>query len=96
MILAKVLGPVVSTVKNEALKGRSLFVVRPVRGDSSLAALAQNDLGGGSFLALDSVQAGPGDLVIVNREGNSCRQILENDLAPINALIVGIVDEKTL
>lgn len=86
MILAKVLGPIVSTQKNEALKGRSLFVVEKCHpGDSK----ARNDI----FLALDSVQACPGDLVLINREGNSCRQILENDLAPVNALIVGIVDK---
>ncbi len=84
MILAKVLGPVVATQKHEALKGRTLYVVQPL--DKS-----QNPKGN-TFLALDSVQARVGDLVLINREGNSCRQILQNDLAPVNALICGIVD----
>lgn len=84
MILAKVLGPVVSTVKHEALRGRSLFVVQPLNHHKTPI--------GQIFLALDSVQARAGDIVLINREGNSCRQILENELAPVNSLIVGIVD----
>lgn len=84
MILAKVLGPVVSTIKHEALRGRSLFVVQPLDKNKMPA--------GQTLLALDSVQAAVGDVVLINREGNSCRQILENELAPINSLIVGIVD----
>ena len=84
MILAKVLGPVVATQKHEALKGRTLYVVQPLDGHQKAK--------GHSFLALDSVQARVGDIVLINREGSSCRQILQNDLAPINALICGIVD----
>lgn len=84
MILAKVLGPVVSTIKHEALRGRSLFVVQPL--DKNKMPVGQ------TLLALDSVQAAAGNVVLINREGNSCRQIVENELAPINSLIVGIVD----
>ncbi len=84
MILAKVLGPVVSTIKHEALRGRSLFVVQPL--DKNKMPIGQ------TFLALDSQQARAQDIVLINREGNSCRQILENDLCPVNSLIVGIVD----
>lgn len=85
MILAKVLGPVVATQKHEALKGRTIYVVQPVDKNKNSKR--------NTFLALDSVQARPGDLVLINREGNSCRQILQNDLAPVNALICGIVDD---
>ena len=84
MILAKVLGPVVATQKHEALKGRTLYVVCPIDKNQTPT--------GNTFLALDSVQARVGDTVLVNREGNSCRQILQNDLAPVNSLICGIVD----
>ena len=45
------------------------------------------------FLAVDSVQAGPGDLVLAAREGNTARQILGNSSDPFHAVIVGIVDE---
>ena len=88
MNLAKVLGPVIATVKNPSLKGRSIFVVQPV--DSKLNPV------GKTVVALDSVQAGPGDIVLVTREGNSCRQILKDELAPVNALITGIVDHVDL
>ena len=48
---------------------------------------------GDSFLAVDTVQAGPGDLVLVNAEGNGTRQILKSGpQTPIRSLIVGIVD----
>ena len=85
MILAKVLGPVVATQKHEALKGRTLYVVQPIDKNKNSK--------GNTFLALDSVQARAGDIVLINREGGSCRQILQNDLAPVNALICGIVDQ---
>ncbi|OGQ13389.1 MAG: hypothetical protein A3B70_07195 [Deltaproteobacteria bacterium RIFCSPHIGHO2_02_FULL_40_11] len=85
MILAKVLGPVVATAKHPSFIGRTIYVVQPV--DS------QKKPTGKSFLALDNVQARKEDLVLVLREGNGCRQILKDDLAPVNALITGIVDQ---
>ncbi|HBQ20762.1 MAG: hypothetical protein A2Z91_08170 [Deltaproteobacteria bacterium GWA2_38_16] len=78
MILAKVIGPVIATIKNPSLKARSIFVVKTEQGKT--------------FLALDSVQANPGDTVLITQEGNSCRQILKDELAPVNSLITGIVD----
>lgn len=93
MILARVLAPVVSTIKHEALKGRSIFVVQPVPPLLEGVSNDKQQSKGKTFLALDSVQACPGDIVLINREGNSCRQILKNELAPVNALITGIVDK---
>jgi microcompartment protein CcmK/EutM len=54
--------------------------------------LDQKDLGG-SFLAVDSVQAGVGDQVLVAREGNAARQVLDAGNAPIHSVILAIVDE---
>jgi len=49
---------------------------------------------GKSFLAFDRAQSGPGDSVLVMREGTGIRQILdEGQDIPIRSLIVGIVDE---
>ena len=84
MILAKVLGPVVSTIKNEALSARTLYVVQPLNRNCKPL--------GKSFLALDSVQARVGDTVLVLREGNGCRQILKREGAAVNSIICGIVD----
>jgi microcompartment protein CcmK/EutM len=44
------------------------------------------------FIALDTTQAGIGDTVLVNREGNGARQVLKNPDACVISLIVGIVD----
>jgi ethanolamine utilization protein EutN len=74
-----------AAVKHPAFAGRPLFVVQPLdeHGKDS----------GGSFVAIDHVQAGVGDKVIVLTEGNGVRQILQmGDQVPIRSIIVGIVD----
>lgn len=85
MKVCRVLGTVVSTAKHPAYAGRTLLVVQPLdeHGASS----------GESFLAVDVAQAGAGDVVLVNAEGNGTRQILKmGDQVPVRSLIVGIVD----
>jgi microcompartment protein CcmK/EutM len=85
MILALVKEQVVCTIKDENFGGKKIFVVQPV--DKNLKPL------GSSLLAFDSSQAGPGDYVIICREGNGCRQMWGQELAPVNAVIAGIVDQ---
>ena len=85
MTLARVIGTVVSTVKHPKYKGLKLFVVQPVDPDG----LASDP----SFLAVDAVQSGVGDLVLVNSEGNGARQIFHEPVLPIRSVIVGVVDE---
>lgn len=78
-------GPMWATVKHPAYAGKTLFVVQPIdeRGADT----------GASFVAVDTVQAGVGDRVIVLTEGNGVRQILkQGDNVPIRSIIVGIVD----
>lgn len=88
MYIGKVVGTVVSTIKISHLEGRKLLLVD------------QLDLGGGETgaydIAVDVVQAGPGDTVLVIDEGNGARQILELDPGAIRAVIVGIVDQVAL
>ena len=85
MILAKVLEPVICSIKDPNFEGKKIFAVQPVDKDLKPS--------GGTFLAFDSTQAGPGDFVIICREGNGCRQIWNQDQAPVNAVIAGIVDQ---
>jgi ethanolamine utilization protein EutN len=74
-----------AAVKHPAFAGRPLFVVQPLDE-------AGKDTGT-SFVAIDTVQAGVGDKVIVLTEGNGVRQILKmGDIVPIRSMIVGIVD----
>lgn len=85
MILARVVGNVVSTAKLPILQGLKVMIVQPLDGDKRPQ--------GRTLLAFDMVQAGVGDTVLVIDEGNSCRLILGDPQAPIRTLIVGIVDE---
>jgi ethanolamine utilization protein EutN len=74
-----------ASVKHPAFAGRPMFVVQPI--DEKGAPM------GASFVAIDTVQAGVGDKVIVLTEGNGVRQILQmGDQVPIRSMIVGIVD----
>ena len=88
MILGRVLGPVISTVKHASYAGLKLLLVQPV--DEGGAPL------GKSLLAVDRVlSAGEGDLVLVLREGTGVRQLFglpKEAKLPIEACIVGIVD----
>jgi ethanolamine utilization protein EutN len=88
MYIGKVIGTVVATIKIDHLDSRKLLLVN------------QLDLHGhetdGYDIAVDVVQAGPGDTVLVIDEGNGARQILNLDPGAIRAVIVGIVDEVSL
>ena len=86
MILGKIIGNVVSTVTEEGYGSRKILVVQPV--DPYGAPKGQ------SFLAIDTVQAGAGDTVLVLEEGGSARMMLdEPDTFTIKAIVAGIVDE---
>lgn len=84
MILGRVIGTVVSTIQHPSLDGQRLLVVEKLGLDGRPA--------GGSVIALDSVDAGIGETVIVVDEGNSARQVLGNKEAPARTVIVGVVD----
>ena len=72
-------------MKNEWYDGRKLMVVQPLD--------ERREPAGSTFLAVDRVQAGVGDLVLVNSEGNGARQILAGRDLPIRSVVVGIVDD---
>ena len=86
MVLGKVVGTIVTTISHPHYKNRRLLVVQPLTlaGEES----APED----DFIALDNTQAGIGDTVLVNREGNGARQALKNPEAAVISVIVGIVD----
>ena len=84
MILGKVTGTVVTTISHPHYKNRRLLVVQPLT--------LPGDPPEGDFVALDNSQAGVGDTVLVNREGNGARQILDNPDGCVISVIVGIVD----
>ncbi|MBI4670976.1 MAG: EutN/CcmL family microcompartment protein [Chloroflexi bacterium] len=88
MILGKVVGTVVSTIKHPAFAGRKLLLVRPLH----LSGENPED----DFLAVDAAQAGIGDTVLVCQEGNSTRQVIGIPNAPVRSSIVGVIDSISL
>ena len=84
MKIAKVIGSVVSTIKNRAYSGRKLMIVQAL--DTDLEPQEE------TFLAVDSVGAGEGETVLVMSEGIGARQILDLEVAPLRSVIVGVID----
>ncbi len=85
MKIARVAGTVVSTINAPVFDGRRLLLC-------DLVGLDGEEIGD-YLIAVDTVGAGAGEVVLVLDEGSSARQILEQAVAPIRALVVGIVDE---
>lgn len=85
MVLAKVVGTVVTTVSHPHYDNRRLLIVQPLVGEG--------DSLDGDFIAVDHTHAGIGDTVLINREGNGARQLLNLENGCIISVIVGIVDE---
>lgn len=86
MILARVIGNVVATQKNVRYQNARIMLVQPINPDGSTR--------GATLLALDSVDAGEGDIVIVVQEGWSASTAATGEQgAAIDSAIIGVVDE---
>ena len=84
MILAQVKGSIVSTSKNEKLIGCKFMIVQPIENNKLIDKY---------FIAVDGIGAGIGEKVLV-ATGSAARLAIANHEAPVDAAIVGIVDEK--
>jgi ethanolamine utilization protein EutN len=85
MILGRVKGSVVSTVKHPSYEGRKILLVEPVSPDGTPKK--------GTVVAVDTVGAGEGDIVLVASEGRSATEILGFPTRmPLRSVIIGIVD----
>jgi len=85
MYIGRVSGTVVATIKNDVFEGRKLLLVDRLTPEGEET--------GRYDIAVDTVQAGDGDIVLVIDEGNSARQVVNREDAPIRAVIVGVVDQ---
>ncbi len=85
MILGKVAGAIHSTINHIFYDNRKLLVVDKLNLDGKPT--------GEYLIAVDQVGAGPGEIVLVIDEGNSARFIVEDVVAPLRSIIVGIVDD---
>jgi len=84
MTLCKVTGTIVATQKNEHLKNHKILVVQPIDLDGGFI--------GKDFLAIDSVDAGVGDIVLIIQEGQGASQVLRNKKLPVHSVVVAVVD----
>ena len=83
MLIARVVGSAVSTIKTEQLRGAKLLVVREATTDDRLV--------GDPLVAVDGVGAGEGELVLVAR-GSAARQTPQTADRPVDAIIMAILD----
>jgi microcompartment protein CcmK/EutM len=88
MFLARVVGEVVATVKHPHLLAQRLLLVRPEQTPGRPQAA--------SLIAVDTVDSGIGDRVLVADEGNAAAQVLRLPRGPVRTVIVGVVDETDL
>ena len=85
MRLGRVIGNVVATRKNETLQGAKLLLVQPISSNAEPF--------GTVVLAVDAAQAGAGDTVLLVIEGRAAITALGRPGAPVDAAILGIVDQ---
>lgn len=85
MILGKVCGSIHSTINHNFYDNHKILVVDRLDLDGNPT--------GDYIIAVDQVDAGAGETVLIIDEGNSARFIVEDDLAPLRSIIVGIVDQ---
>lgn len=83
MQIALVIGSTISTIKDESIRGRKLLIVR--KADTA------GKMTGEPFVAVDTVSAGTGDLVLVT-DGSSARFTRQTTDMPVDAVIVGVID----
>ncbi len=88
MLIARVLGEVVATHKHSSHVGRKILMVQPVDLDGSYSGVA--------VLALDSVDAGVGDRVLLTTEGYSAMTSVGRPESPIDMAVVGVIDRIDL
>ncbi len=88
MIIAKVIGTVVSTIKHPAYQAWKILLVQPMH----LPGEKPDD----AFIAIDAAHAGVGDTVLVCQEGNSTRQVMGDPNAPVRSSIVGVIDSVSI
>ncbi len=89
MILARVLGNVVATQKNHRYENARVMICQPVTLEGTET--------GATLLALDSVDAGEGDMVLIVQEGWSASTAATGEVgAAIDSAIIGVVDRIDL
>jgi len=88
MLIARVIGEVVATQKHASHKGRKALLVQPLNLDGTHR--------GEAVIALDAVDAGAGDRVLLATEGYSAMTSVGRPQSPIDMAVIGFVDHIDL
>jgi ethanolamine utilization protein EutN len=85
VILGKVVGEIVSEMKIEDYKSLKMLIIQPIDPEGNPT--------GETTLAVDNVQAGVGDTILILDEGGSARMLMEEpEIFTIRAVVAGVVD----
>jgi ethanolamine utilization protein EutN len=84
MLIGKVTGNIAATIKHPVYKSRKLLTVAILKPNQEPT--------GESVVAIDSVDAGVGDLVLITQEGRSAMAVVEQTDVPVRTVIVAIID----
>ena len=88
MLMARIKGHMVATVKLPCFAGEKLLVVE------TLDQTGRPD--GAELVACDRAGAGVGDFVLILQEGGSCRAVMDKVDAPVEALVIAVIDRINL
>ncbi len=88
MLIGRVIGDIVATQKAPSHRGRKLLLVQPLNLDGSDR--------GDAVIALDSVDAGEGDRVLLSTEGFSAMTSVGRPNSPIDSAVIGVIDSVEL
>jgi len=85
MMTGRVLGAATATVRHPSMEGWKLLIVQPLLSDGRTPD-------GDPLLAVDTLSAGAGDLVIVSSDGRGTQEMLNSQTTPVRWSVIGIVD----
>ena len=83
MLIARVIGTTISTIKDEKVRGSKLLILQQTNESGEIV--------GKSFVAVDLVDAGIGDLVLTGH-GSSARQTYQTKECPVDAVVMAVID----
>jgi ethanolamine utilization protein EutN len=88
MLIARVIGELVATEKHPSHKGRKMLLVQPLNLDGSNR--------GDAVVALDAVDAGVGDRVLLSTDGYAASSSVGRPQSPIDMAVIGFIDQVEL
>jgi ethanolamine utilization protein EutN len=89
MLIARIIGAATATIKHPSHEGQKLLLVQPVQLDLVTPR-------GDAVIAVDAVDAGPGDLVLLAIEGYCAMTAVGRPDSPIDAAVIGVIDRVDL